>query len=119
MPRELQELSEDDPRNKLSYAQRCRIQDVHLEGSRLRREAERSYRSGDPESELRLYEARFSYALLYLATVQAEFRHAGLIGMAALDSILNPEIEEACYSLEIQQAEEKFIRELLAWESGW
>lgn len=118
MPRNLPGLCEGDPRNVLDYSARCRLEDAHIEGWRRREEAAKSYRNGDAESESRMYVAAFDCAFIVLARVLAEYRAAGITG-ARLHDAMESEIESAVYSLELQPEEDRYLRELLMWESGW
>jgi len=118
MPRQLPGLCEGDPRNVLDYSARCRLEDAHLEGWRLREEAAKSYRTGDVESETRMYAAAFDCAFIVLGRVLAEYRAAGISG-ARLHDAMDQEIEGAVHSLELQPPEESYLRELLCWQSGW
>jgi hypothetical protein len=116
----MNDLSEQprDPRKLLSEHAQRRIGKAFTEGSKTREAAHLAHRADDPESELELCAASFSFALLVLAVKSAELRYAGIRGHE-LGEILSHEIEAAANSLELGDAGEHYLGELLLTDWGW
>jgi hypothetical protein len=118
--RKLPGIPEDDPRNRLSYAARCRIEDAFDAGSKARDAAVRAYRDWreNPDSKLALDAAVFDYAFQVLSAELAEFRAIGMHG-EELRSAMAYHIEWAVGSLELSDYDTGSLTELLMHEWGW
>jgi hypothetical protein len=103
---------------ELSEAAKKRIDKAFDEGSKARDLVLKTYIYGDSESQLALAAANFNYALSVLSVKAAELKAAG-IRNEKLREIMREEIEGAAYSLELGDAGEHQLHDILDHEWGW
>jgi hypothetical protein len=106
-----------DPKEILSELAQKRIDAALIEGSRARDAVLKQYSCNDPASGLALNCQNFTYAITYLATLQYEFKRAGVRGEQLWEA-MREEIEAAANSLGLND-EESFLHDLLDTDWGW
>jgi len=108
-----------DPSEILSESAQARIDRVLSEGSKTRNAVLKQYRHSDPETVLALDAANFDYSFGFLSVMQAELKAAGVRG-ERLQEIMAGEILAICRSLELGDAAENQLNEILIEiDFGW